>query len=85
MCGVELPVKLIGRERGKTTHTHTKGRGREREERKGGVKGEVRKLEEVIAYIRINTCTHTQTHTHRHTSARRHMKIASVCQSTSMN
>ena len=39
MCGVELPSKLVGRERGKTTHTKRKrkkkggGESRESEER----------------------------------------------------
>ena len=82
------------------TYTHTqgrgegvggRGRGRKGREKKGeGVKEEVvRKKEEVITYKRIHTRAHahtpTLTYTHRHTSARRHMKNASVCQITSMN
>ena len=50
MCGVELPSKLMGRERGKTTHTKKKegggkgaGEGGGGKEKGGGVKGEVRK------------------------------------------
>ena len=94
MCGVELPSKLVGRVRGKTTQTHTLKRERKKR-RVGGTgrveeagergrgKREVKKLEEVNTDIQIHTRAHAHTPTHIHTQTHERTQAHENCISLS--